>query len=175
MDIGSILFILGLFVLVALYISRPFFERKATAVTQQETEYSTLLAEYDRILVTLQDLDFNHDLGKIPADEYPTWRQQWMQRGAEVLRQLDEIEGQTGQKHLDSRLEAAIQARRTQTGQMRSIPSATGDDDLEALIASRRRQRQEGGQEKSSSFCTQCGAAVRASDRFCPKCGASLS
>lgn len=172
MDIGSILFILGLFVLVALFVSRPFFERKAKVITQQEHDYSALLADYERVLETLQDLEFDHAMGKIPAEEYPGRRQQMMAKGADLLRQLDEMEGHLA-GDTAARLEGAIQARRAQ--QRRSIPALTGDDDLEALIAARRRTRQEAGQAKSSAFCPQCGGAVRANDHFCPKCGTALN
>ncbi|MBN1668255.1 MAG: zinc ribbon domain-containing protein [Anaerolineales bacterium] len=171
MDIGSILFIFGLFVLVALFISRPFFERKAYPVTRQEHDYSALLADYERVLVNLQDLEFDHTMGKIPEDEYPARRQQMMLKGADLLRQIDEIETQVvGSK--DARFEAAIQARRAQ--KPRPLPAVNGDDDLEALIAARRRARQEEGQAKSSAFCPQCAGVVRAGDRFCPQCGAVL-
>jgi hypothetical protein len=44
------------------------------------------------------------------------------------------------------------------------------DDDLEVLLAKRRRDRQ----EKSTGFCSMCGDPVRKSDRYCPKCGARI-
>jgi hypothetical protein len=44
------------------------------------------------------------------------------------------------------------------------------DDDLEALIASRRRDKE----EKAAGFCSQCGSPVHQADKFCPRCGAIL-
>jgi predicted amidophosphoribosyltransferase len=44
------------------------------------------------------------------------------------------------------------------------------DDDLETLLANRRRARS----EKSAGFCSQCGGPFQKSDRFCPKCGAKV-
>ncbi|MBL1173273.1 MAG: zinc-ribbon domain-containing protein, partial [Chloroflexi bacterium] len=53
-----------------------------------------------------------------------------------------------------------------------SAPAAPrSDDDVEALIAARRKARK----EKSGGFCPRCGKPVLASDRFCPHCGKSIA
>src|SRR3989337_3677596 len=89
MDIGSIFLILALLVLVGLFIGRPLFERKAISVSEEEHELSSLLAERDRLLNALQELDFDYSLGKIPEDDYPAQRALLVQKGADILRQLD--------------------------------------------------------------------------------------
>lgn len=184
MDIGSIFLILGLLLLVAIYVGRPLMERQSTAVTEEEHELSALLAERDRILNALKELDFDYTLGKIPEEDYPAQRAMLLQKGAGVLRSLDAhqngFNGQHPVEDAEARIEAAIAARRAETGtpakagaaRARSAPAAVAqDDDLEALIAARRRVRK----EKSAGFCPQCGEPVQKSDRFCPKCGAQLA
>lgn len=184
MDIGSILLILGLLLLVALFIARPLMEKRSVVVSQEEHELSALLAERDRLLNALQELDFDYAMGKIPEEEYPAQRSVLLQRGAEVLRKLDELQGTSAEQDADLRLEAAIAARRADAsrvpvaiaGNGASVMRAAGvvagpDDDLEALIASRRRQKK----EKAAGFCPQCGGPVQKSDRFCPKCGTKVS
>jgi hypothetical protein len=202
MDLGSLLFIFSLLILVGLFVSRPFFERGranqlATAVSpagEKEHETSALLAERDRILNALQELDFDYAVGKIPEEDYPEQRSSLLVRGAEVLRRLDALveepspaaAGPELQGDHQARLEAAIAERRgrpaTETGagagaaeagiSSNGHRSAAGiaDDPLEAMIASRRRARQ----EKAAGFCPQCGGPVQKSDMFCPKCGAGL-
>jgi hypothetical protein len=130
----------------------------------------------------LQELDFDYALGKIPEAEYPEQRAALVTQGVNVLRRLDELEGQAQETDADARLEAAIAARRADAQRVpafagngsngRRVPAVAGggDDDLEALIASRRRQRN----EKSAGFCPQCGGAVQKSDLFCPKCGSKV-
>ena len=154
MDLGSIFFILALVTLTALYIAKPLFERRSFAVSQTEHDLSTLMAERDHVLNALSELDFDNSLGKIPAEDYPMRREQLVQRGADILRQLDALQGVRTSDAASARVEDAVQP----------------DDELEALIATRRRARQ----EKSGGFCPQCGGAVVQSDRFCPKCGAAL-
>lgn len=175
MDIGSIFLFLGLFILVVIFISRPLFERSATAMTHEEHEYSALLAERDRLLNALQELDFDYALGKIPEDDYPAQRASLVRRGAETLQQLDAMQPGEADQDPEQRLEAAIAARRLASepapdGVENKPMPGTPDDDLEVMIANRRRARS----EKAGGFCPQCGKPVQKSDRFCPGCGTTL-
>lgn len=198
MDLGSIFLILALLVLVALYVSRPLFDRtmknlpvmaEVSEETTADHQRSALMAERDRILNALQELDFDHVLGKIPEEDYPRQRAILVQRGADVLRQLDTLQTKPSDTtDVEDRIEAAIAARRAdmqsafpvaayavaapQNGRNRgvSVTGAAPDDDLEIMLASRRRVRQ----EKASGFCPKCGGPVQKSDQFCPKCGAKL-
>jgi hypothetical protein len=187
MEIGSLFLILALLILVGLFIARPIFERKATPVAslegREDHELSGLLAERDRILTALQELDFDHTLGKIPAEDYPAQRAWLLQRGANVLRQIDAFEVHSPAGDLEARIEAAVAARRAdvaadgdRAGGRRARDGGAGlvsivDDELETRLAARRRERQ----DRSAGFCPQCGRPVQKSDRFCPKCGAALA
>jgi hypothetical protein len=174
MDIGSIFLVLGLFVLVGLFIARPFLEKKSVAVSQEEHDLSALLAEKDRTVTTLQELEFDHLLGKIPEEDFPALRAAFMQRGADLLRKIDQFQPPAQPIAVDDRLEAAISARRLAVAQTHNGGNGKNgvhvpDDDLEQLIAARRRGRP----EKAGGFCPKCGGVVQQSDRFCPKCGTS--
>jgi hypothetical protein len=105
-----------------------------------------------------------------------------LQRGADILRQLEEFSAPASGKDFEARIEAAIAARRADAArERRPSPGGDGsrpvqdkvgivDDDLEARIAARRRERQ----DRSAGFCPHCGRPIQKSDRFCPKCGAAL-
>lgn len=175
MDIGSLFLILALLVLVGLFVSRPFFEKKASTVTKDEHDLSALLAEKDRTLTALQELEFDSTLGKIPEEDYPAQRELLVQRGAEVLRRIDALQGQVLSENAEKRLEAAIAARRI-SGTAAQAGGGNGggnhpDDPVEALIAARRRNRQ----GKAAGFCHKCGRPLQQSDRFCPKCGTAVN
>ena len=164
MDIGSLFLLLALLIPVALFIARPIMEKQSATVTTEEHDYSALLAERDRILDALQELDFDYTLGKIPEADYQTRRARLMRIGAEILRNIDEHENRSSaDQAADSRLEEAIAARKAET--------VNPDDDLEALIAARRRAKTARGKAKGAGFCPQCGTALYEGDRFCPKCG----
>jgi len=175
MDLGSIMLILALALGVGIYISLPLTRHSATeklvsskkSTDDVDHKRSALLAERDRVLTALQELDFDQALGKIPAEDYPEQRTELLTSGAAVLRQLDEIEpaGGTGASAED-RIEVAVAQRR---GEVRRVAS-NGNDDLEMAIAARRRVRT----EKTAGFCPKCGKPVQSSDIFCAHCGASL-
>ena len=200
MDLGSVFLILALLVLVGLYIARPLFDRSASShspvpqsedkaqTDSQDHEHSMFLAERDQVLNALQELDFDNILGKIPAEDYPQQRAVLLQRGAEVLRKLDALQSQVEKpaEDIEERIEAAIAARRadlqsaqaaagrpTGNGHGRGVSAAIAspDDELEVMLANRRRVRG----EKAAGFCPKCGRAVQKSDRFCPKCGAKTA
>jgi hypothetical protein len=175
MDIGSILLVVGLFILVSLFIAQPVFTRRATGVRDEEILLSSLRAERERLLNALHELDFDFVLHKVPEEEYPVQRDALMAQTVEVLHKLDEAGSMPPEMDPDKRIEADLAKRRQDTQPLRngkrSLPAgAIQDDDLEARIASRRRERS----EKAAGFCPQCGKAVQVSDRFCPKCGAQL-
>lgn len=170
MDISAILFVLAVLILVGMYLYAPFVSRGRSAVSAEEHEISSLMAERDRVINSLQELDFDHKLGKIPDQDYPPQRADLLRKGADILRRLDELKPEgLPMPDAESRLEEAAAARRADSAAVE--PAALSDDDLESLIASRRKERK----EKSAGFCPRCGQPVVASDRFCPACGKSLS
>ena len=168
MQITAIFFTLAILILVAIYLYAPFMEQRARRVTEEEHELSTLLAERDRVINSLQELDFDYKLGKIPEEDYSSQRTSLLQKGADILRQIDTIAPQPVSVHdADARIEKAIAARRADASVVRPELS---DDEVESMIAARHKSHK----EKSSGFCPKCGKPVMISDRFCPSCGKSL-
>ena len=169
MELTAIFVTLAILILVAIYLYAPFMERRAQRVTEEEHELSALMAERDRVINSLQELDFDYKLGKIPEGEYPAQRAGLLQKGADILRRIDSIAPQpTSAQDADARIEKAIAARRADAP---TAQQEISDDDLESMIAARRKGRK----ERSSGFCPKCGKPVMVSDRFCPSCGKSLS
>ena len=169
MELTAIFFTLAILILVAIYLYAPFMERRARRVTEEEHELSALMAERDRVINSLQELDFDFRLGKIPDEDYPNQRASLLQKGADILRRIDTIAPQiTSAQDADARIEKAIAARRADAAVMKPEVS---DDEIESMVAARRKRRR----EKSSGFCPKCGKPVMVSDRFCPSCGKSLS
>jgi hypothetical protein len=169
MELAAIFFSLAILILVGVYLYAPFMERRAQRVTEEEHELSALMAERDRVINSLQELDFDFKLGKIPEEDYPTQRASLLQKGADILRKIDSLALQpvSGQ-NTEARLEKAIAARRADGA--RAKPEVS-DDDLEAMIVARRKGRK----NKSAGFCPRCGKPVMVTDRFCPSCGKSLA
>jgi hypothetical protein len=178
MDIGSIFLILALFIPVILFIIRPVIEGKFVTGTTSGMELSSLLAERDHIVSSIQELDDDYHLGKVPPEDYPTQRQALLQSGAGILRKIDDLEAKPASLPIEDQLEAALAAHRQSMESNHLSTRKNGnavppvpDDDLEQKIASRRRTMQ----GKAGGFCPKCGRPVQAIDRFCPRCGAILT
>ena len=169
MELTAIFFALAVLILVGMYLYAPFMERRARPVTEEEHELSALMAERDRVINSLQELDFDFKLGKIPENDYPTQRASLLQKGADILRQIDSLAPQAASaQDTEARLERAIAARRADSSNAKPDVS---DDDIESMISSRRKGRP----TKSAGFCPRCGKPVMVTDRFCPSCGKSLA
>ncbi len=178
MDIGSIFLILALLVPIVIFIARPMIERRTHSRNPEEQELSSLLAQRDQVVATIQELDDDYNLGKIPPESYPSQRNALLQSGADILRNLDAHQVAPVTTLPIDRLEAAIANHRLMQDGAVTLKRKNGnggthipDDDLEQRIAMRRRIRQ----GKGGGFCPRCGRPVQAEDRFCPKCGATLS
>ena len=169
MELGSVLIFLAMLLLVALFISRPLFENRSVSVTLAEHQYSALLAERDRILDAIRELDMDNAMGKISEDVYTGQRTVLLQQGADVLRQMDEL--QTADPDL-AKLEPApapalVAATQPQTMQPGSVDY---DYDLENLVSARRQSKS----GKATGFCHQCARPIQENDRFCAHCGATV-
>lgn len=191
MELGSILLIFALLIIVIWFISRPLLDPGKVVShsenNQKEHERSYLLAERDRVMNALKELDFDHSLGKIPEEEYPHQRSLLMKRGVEVIQRIDFIEATPSSNEIDYIFKEDLAERRTEfkkieTDQLQTLTNngrkrveavskvTNPNDDLEVMLANRRRERL----EKASGFCPKCGGPTQISDRYCPKCGADL-
>ena len=157
MDIAAILFLIALLLTITLYLMSPLMGGRSRRTMEEPQEVSSLLAERERLLNALQELDFDFQLGKIPEDDYPVQRSDLLQKGAEVLKKLD-----------------ALAASRPPSPQAAaSVPGPAGslsDDEIESMLAARRRVHK----TRSAGFCPRCGKPITVTDQFCPNCGKSL-
>ncbi len=169
MDFGSVFLILALAIAVGVFVGRPFFEPEPAverisqqALRPEEQRRSSLLAERDRLVNAVRELEFDHALGKIPEEDYPVQREALLMTGAEVLKQIEALPPEISR----SRKRAAGEPVEL----LRNGLPAGPVDELEEMILAHRRARQ----EKAVGFCPSCGKPLRKSDQFCPRCGAAL-
>jgi len=168
-DLSAILLLIALLLGVSLYLAAPLiFDLKRHNAHEESSEISSLMAERDRVINSLQELDFDFKLGKIPDEDYPAQRAELLQKGANVLRRLDALQPQPiSDAEVEARIERAAAARRADAAVKTEPPS---DDEIESMLAARRRERK----GKAAGFCPKCGKAVLATDLFCASCGKAL-
>ena len=168
MELGSLFLVLAVIVFVGVYLYAPFMRKERRVRADESHDVSALKAERDRVINSLQELDFDYNLGKIPAEDYPEQRTSLLQKGADILRKLDEIvPDSSSARDAENRIEKAAAAKRADSS---SQEEALSDEDIEAMIASRRKEHK----SKSAGFCPKCGKPVLTTDKFCPSCGKAL-
>ncbi len=170
MDLGVIVLLIALLVGVGLYLAMPLISRPARRDAPETQEVSSLMAERDRVITALQELDFDFKLGKIPDEDYPSQRTELLQRGARVLKQLETLNPWSAA--VEQGAGGAVQDAEAALEKLVADPSEQlTDDKIEAMLAARRKARK----VKSAGFCPRCGKPVMVSDKFCPNCGKALS
>ena len=158
MDLPSLLLILALTILVAAFVLRPLLAPTPDSQIPlgEGGRRSALLAERERVLSILQELDFDHAAGKIPEKEYPARRAALVTEGAAVLKALDEAENVEEWFAPEAAFKGAEDREAA----------------LEALVASLRIAPANG--KAPAAYCTQCGMRAQAGDQFCSRCGQTL-
>ena len=90
MPLGSFLLLVALLVLVALVVANPLMG-PGEASERADSEASHWLAERERALDALAELDADHKMGKVPEEVYQEQRQVLLGQGAEALEHLDKL------------------------------------------------------------------------------------
>ena len=101
---------------------------KSGDIEQTETQYQQLLN-------SIRDVDFDYDTGKVPDEVYAEQRKFLLGRSVSILRQLDDVRSEVAD--IEDDIEAEVAALRSKS------PSKTRKDkDIEKKIAARRQRRQ---------------------------------
>ena len=151
MTFSSVLIIVFIFVLSGLFISRPFLVESEIRGRSSSSRYDSLIAEKERLLSAIEELDLELDLKKISSKEHTRNRDILLVEAAEVLKQLDKVQ-------------------KPDKGKKKVIDQSIAQDDLEKMIAARREELR----SEKSNLCPACGKPVLESDQFCSHCGEAL-
>jgi hypothetical protein len=128
MSIQGLLFALLLAVFVLAWIVIPLLQRERTSDDDplRQKQRERLLVYYERVLRNIHDLDEDHALGKMAEADYTREREDWAQRGVQVLKALDSlgdhsmiaetsVEDTAVDEAIDSAIESAVRRYREQT------------------------------------------------------------
>lgn len=174
MDIGAILFVLALLLLVGSYVARPIFEPTPKSAAGGSPQLSRLQARRERLLDAIQELDTDHELGKVLDEDYREQRRRLAAEGAAVLRQLDQLND--GVQPGGEQLASTALAEPERQPAAAAVPTGTAgqpahqgqlERELEARVTAIKGKR-------AAGYCPACGSPVMAGDRFCSNCGTVL-
>ena len=151
MTIGSFFIVLLIFILTGVFILRPFLVKEEISGRSSSSIYDSLIAERERLLSAIEELDLELELNKISSKEHSRNRDLLLAEAAGVLKKLDK---------------QGKQVKTQKSTQKVEVPG----DDLEKMIAARRKELQ----SNKSRSCPNCGKDVQQDDQFCSHCGESL-
>ncbi len=153
MDLVAILIGIAIATIAGVFIVRPLTAYRHEGIREVDRERSSLQAQQDRILASIEELDMDHAIGKVDDEGYEEERSRLLQQGAENLKALDEL------------------LKMSLANDERGDGERSSEDELEAAVAQLRQATIRRGQD----HCAHCGAKVLVGDRFCVACGAKLS
>ena len=129
------------------YICRPLFIKRDDKKIQKpkgKGRHAVLLEHRDSLYSAIRELEFDHRMGKVEDQDYRRMREDYTQRAATVLKELDRSDGR-------SRIAGEIERE---------------------VAAARKKSHWKG--QGGGVFCTSCGARVKGKDRFCAQCGSKI-
>lgn len=128
---------LALLLLFGAIVVIPLLDRKRPAV-QPPSPFEALERERAAIVRAIRELDFDHRTHKVNDDDYKQLREAQVQRGSQVLRELEALRTAAGARDPNAEIETAVQKLRAKaTRACAACGAAVRADD---------------------KFCPQCGA-----------------
>ena len=194
MLVGALFLTLAVAVAATMYIILPLWENRGSdelvprkEVLQSEYRRSTLMADRDRLLSALLELDADYELNKIPAGEYAPLREKLVHEAALTLRNLDEINlsgrrpsaiGTDANPDDQTDLEELIELRKREQSEKRAVQEETPNlPDQTTLPDQNSLPDQIALSDQITAYqayCTHCGNPLMAGDRYCPACGSKI-
>ena len=170
MEIGAILFSLALLLVVAAYVLQPLSASGRAGYRDTSRELSALQAESDRVLDSIQEIEMDRSMGKVPEEDYQRRRAALLLEGAEILRSIDELQRDGAPDESAMELEAAIAEHREKSSSP-SMESEAADPQRLSKGSSHDSQLADA---EAQGTCPTCGELIHLGDRYCSNCGQAL-
>lgn len=146
----TIAIVLLLSILAIGYVVWPLWRATTILPMEDDNPLVELIQRKDTVLLSIKELEFDYQTGKLSADDYARLDQRLRQQAISLLRQLEKDAPDS--PALEAELEAAILRHRQHPDQPPN-PAKLDDGKAQPL------------------FCTHCGSPILATNNFCAKCG----
>lgn len=144
----TLLFALLLAVLAVGYVALPIFQPSRSVLLDEDGPLTELIQRKDTLLLTIKELEFDYQTGKLSAEDYTRMDQRLRHQAIALLRQIEQT--MPSSADLESEIEAEILRRRRVT-----TPAAPS--------------------ERAQQSCPTCQADIHPGNKFCPQCGTRLA
>jgi hypothetical protein len=113
---GTLLLGLAMLAIVGAIIVLPLLDRK-TPFRQPLSQRQILEAERKSVIRSIRELDFDYETHKLSEDGYRQLRAEAVQRGAQILRQLEQLNERDIDAEIEQRVAAIRQRQREKANQ----------------------------------------------------------
>jgi len=171
--------VIGLIVILAvgIYVGLPILRARSAARgpraghrTAREDRLTELATRKEAALAAIKDIEFDHQMGKLSAEDFRALRDRYKAEAIALLKAIDELNGKN---------------RPEPRPGSPSPEGLRGDrDDREEVPGTAERPRGSGRVDRQPQpavaeashprFCAKCGQPVIRGDRFCSYCGFRL-
>lgn len=165
---------LAIALLAAIFISLPFFRggkgyapgEHAALPDPRAERLKELHSRKASLLSAINDIEFDHGLGKLSTPDYKDLSRKYRAEAAAVLKEIDEASGRSWETASTDDLENEIRSQRKKL-----VLNDYEDEEIEKEIL---RARESGWSSPDARACPECGGSCGPEDLFCARCGASL-
>jgi hypothetical protein len=151
MAFPSLVVLIFVFLLSGIVIMRPFLEdmEGEIAAGDESGEVDALVAEKERLLSAIEELDRDQQLSRISDNDYSISRESLVRQAAQIFQLLDQMKIALEETPIKSEVDDQELAG--------YIESSWNEIDLEGI-----------------RICGSCGSQVAENDLFCRQCGEKL-
>jgi hypothetical protein len=149
-----------LYLALAPFLASKSDQARTDLLDDEIRQVELLAAKKASLLLSLRELEFDHQTNKIADEDYERFRKRYERQAVGVMRELDAIHGGRGWKES---IENEIQARLAAAG-LSDEPEASVPTDSEEPISS-------GSDQEGANPCLGCGGPLELDDKFCSQCG----
>ena len=163
----TLLFALLFAFLAITFVVWPLRRAPQMALVDEDSALSDLVQRKDVALASIREIEFDHQTGKLNADDFQRINSRLRQQAIAFLRQIEKSAPATSD--LEAELEAAIRDQRaigdrgSSTPQVMTPVSPVAVNGTTSTVMN-----------TATNFCPQCGTPVATNANFCANCGAGL-
>ncbi len=163
----TLLFALLFALLAIAFVVWPLWRAPQMALVDEDSTLSDLIQRKDVALASIREIEFDHQTGKLNADDFQRINNRLRQQAIVFLRQIEKSAPATS--GLEAELEAAIRGQRVVADRGSSMPQVVTPIAPVAVNGTTSIVM-----NTATNFCPQCGTRVAANANFCANCGAGL-
>ncbi len=159
-----------LYLTVAPFLASKSDQARTDLLDDEIRQVELLAARKSSLLMSLRELEFDHQTNKIADEDYERFRKRYERQAVGVMRELDAIHGGRGWQES---IEDEVQARLATAGLADNDESKVPTE----LQAGRMPEHEsdepisKGSDQEGAAPCSGCGGPLELDDKFCSQCG----